>query len=194
MPAKTKFELKLGVATREAFGKALVELGKVNPNVVVLDADLSKSTYTAEFAKDFPDRFFECGIAEVEHDRDRLGPGVGRKDSVRVQLLRVPAEQRVRATARHRRVSQRESEDRRHAQRHFDRRRRTIADERGGSEPGLLAAWIHGDVARRRSRHDGSRQACGRSLRPDVHPHRPPESADDLCSRIRSSRSANPSS
>ncbi len=64
MPAKTKYELKLGAATREAFGKALVELGHSNPAVVVLDADLSKSTYTAGFAKDFPDRFIECGIAE----------------------------------------------------------------------------------------------------------------------------------
>src|SRR6202790_1188903 len=65
MPAKTKFELKTGLATREAFGKALAELGRVNPNVVVLDADLSKSTYTAEFGHAFPDRFFECGIAEA---------------------------------------------------------------------------------------------------------------------------------
>jgi transketolase len=64
MPVNTKFELKLGAATREAFGKALVELGRENPNVVALDADLSKSTYTAGFAKEFPDRFFECGIAE----------------------------------------------------------------------------------------------------------------------------------
>jgi transketolase len=64
MPAKTKFELKLGAATREAFGKALVELGRSNPAVVVLDADLSKSTYTAGFAKEFPGRFIECGIAE----------------------------------------------------------------------------------------------------------------------------------
>src|SRR5512141_254738 len=65
MPAKTKFELKPGLATREAFGKALAELGRVNPNVVVLDADLSKSTYTAEFGHAFPDRFIECGIAEA---------------------------------------------------------------------------------------------------------------------------------
>src|SRR5580658_7067449 len=65
MPAKTKFELKLGAATREAFGKALVELGRSNPAVVVLDADLSKSTYTAGFAKEFPERFIECGIAEA---------------------------------------------------------------------------------------------------------------------------------
>jgi transketolase len=65
MPAETKFELKPGMATREAFGKALAELGRVNPNVVVLDADLSKSTFTAEFGHEFPDRFFECGIAEA---------------------------------------------------------------------------------------------------------------------------------
>src|SRR6266853_6782198 len=65
MAATTKFELKLGAATREAFGKALVELGRANRDVVVLDADLSKSTYTAGFAKEFPERFFECGIAEA---------------------------------------------------------------------------------------------------------------------------------
>jgi transketolase len=64
-PVRTKFELKLGAATREAFGKALAELGATNANVVVLDADLSKSTYTAEFQKKFPERFFECGIAEA---------------------------------------------------------------------------------------------------------------------------------
>jgi len=65
MPARPKYELKLGAATREAFGKALVELGRKNLDVVVLDADLSKSTYTAGFAKEFPERFFECGIAEA---------------------------------------------------------------------------------------------------------------------------------
>lgn len=65
MPVRTKYELKIGAATREAFGKALVELGHENPNIVVLDADLSKSTMTAGFQKEFPDRFFECGIAEA---------------------------------------------------------------------------------------------------------------------------------
>jgi transketolase len=65
MATETKFELKAGMATREAFGHALVELGRENPDVVVCDADLSKSTYTNFFAKEFPDRFFECGIAEA---------------------------------------------------------------------------------------------------------------------------------
>src|SRR5215471_12052770 len=65
MATKTKFELKTGMATREAFGKALAELGRTNPDIVVCDADLSKSTMTNYFAKEFPDRFFECGIAEA---------------------------------------------------------------------------------------------------------------------------------
>ena len=65
MAIQTKFELKLGAATREAFGRTLVELGRMNPNIVVVDADLSKSTMTTYFAKEFPDRFFTCGIAEA---------------------------------------------------------------------------------------------------------------------------------
>jgi transketolase len=65
METKTKFDLKLGMATREAFGRALVELGRENKDVVALDADLSKSTYTHFFAKEFPERFVECGIAEA---------------------------------------------------------------------------------------------------------------------------------
>lgn len=58
-------EKKLGMATRDAYGKALVELGKTHPKVVVLDADLSKSTKSAEFAKVFPDRFINVGIQEA---------------------------------------------------------------------------------------------------------------------------------
>lgn len=65
MTAAAKFELKMGAATRDAYGKALAELGKRNPNVVVLDADLAKSTKTNVFAKEFPKRFFTCGIAEA---------------------------------------------------------------------------------------------------------------------------------
>jgi transketolase len=64
-PTKPKFELKLGMATREAFGRALVTAARENPNIVVLDADLSKSTYTSLFHHEFPDRFFSCGIAEA---------------------------------------------------------------------------------------------------------------------------------
>lgn len=52
------------MATRQAYGNCLVELGKENPNLVVLDADLSHSTMTAKFAENFPERFFNMGIAE----------------------------------------------------------------------------------------------------------------------------------
>lgn len=51
---------------RSAFGKALAEAGRINPNVVVLDADLACSTQTQIFAKEFPERFFDCGIAEQD--------------------------------------------------------------------------------------------------------------------------------
>jgi transketolase len=51
-------------SAREAYGQTLVALGKENPDIVVLDADLSKSTKTSYFAREFPLRFFDCGIAE----------------------------------------------------------------------------------------------------------------------------------
>lgn len=51
---------------RSIFGKTLAELGKTNENIVVLDADLSCSTQTQIFAKEFPERFFNCGIAEQD--------------------------------------------------------------------------------------------------------------------------------
>ena len=53
------------IATREAYGKALVELGKKNDKVVVLDADLAGATMTKYFKVEFPDRFYDCGIAEA---------------------------------------------------------------------------------------------------------------------------------
>ncbi|MDH5696197.1 MAG: transketolase family protein [Dehalococcoidia bacterium] len=52
------------VSLREAYGQTLVQLGRENQNIVVLDADLSRSTMTQFFAREFPDRFFDCGIAE----------------------------------------------------------------------------------------------------------------------------------
>jgi transketolase len=51
-------------STREAYGNTLLALGKENPDIVVLDADLSKSTMTHLFAREFPRRFFDCGVAE----------------------------------------------------------------------------------------------------------------------------------
>ena len=53
------------IATREGYGQALAELGAEFDNIVVLDADLAGSTKTGVFGKAFPDRFFNCGIAEA---------------------------------------------------------------------------------------------------------------------------------
>ena len=54
----------MGKATRDAFGETLRDLGRTNPDIVVLDGDVNNSTRTEWFAKEFPDRFFNVGIAE----------------------------------------------------------------------------------------------------------------------------------
>ncbi len=56
--------MKLGKSTREAFGLALAELGERHPDIVVLDGDVHNSTRTEHFARKFPERFFNVGIAE----------------------------------------------------------------------------------------------------------------------------------
>lgn len=61
------------IATRQSYGEALAELGKENKNIVVLDADLSTATKTNIFAKEFPNRFFDIGIAE----QDMIGTAAG---------------------------------------------------------------------------------------------------------------------
>lgn len=60
-------------ATRQSYGEALLELGKENEKIVVLDADLSTATKTEIFAKEFPERFFDMGIAEA----NMLGTAAG---------------------------------------------------------------------------------------------------------------------
>ena len=66
-------------ATREGYGEGLVELGKRNPNVVVLTADLSESTRTDKFQEKYPGRFFECGVAEQNMAAIAAGLGVSGK-------------------------------------------------------------------------------------------------------------------
>ncbi len=64
---------KKPVATRDAYGEALIELGRKRNNLVVLDADLSGSTKTRKFAKSFPERFFNLGVSE----QDLIGTASG---------------------------------------------------------------------------------------------------------------------
>lgn len=61
------------IGTREAYGEILLELGRAHQNIVALDADLSGSTMTKHFAKEFPDRFFNMGVAE----QDLIGTAAG---------------------------------------------------------------------------------------------------------------------
>lgn len=65
--------------SRDGYGEALVELGEKNPKVVVLTADLSESTRCEAFAKKFPERFFECGVAEQNMAAIAAGLGVSGK-------------------------------------------------------------------------------------------------------------------
>ena len=58
-------DINTKIATRESYGKKLAELGRTNEKIVVLDADLAAATKTEIFAKEFPDRFFDMGIAEA---------------------------------------------------------------------------------------------------------------------------------
>ena len=64
---------QIKIATRQSYGEELIQLGKENENIVVLDADLSTATKTMGFAKQFPNRFFEMGISE----QDMLGTAAG---------------------------------------------------------------------------------------------------------------------
>ena len=64
MKLQKKYEIGQKIATREAYGDALAEFG-ADENIVVMDADLSKSTKTANFKKVYPERFINCGIAEA---------------------------------------------------------------------------------------------------------------------------------
>lgn len=65
MTTTTKFQVRVGRATREAYGDALLELGKTNRDIVAIDADLAKSTFSWTFGKQFPERFFNIGIQEA---------------------------------------------------------------------------------------------------------------------------------
>lgn len=83
MPINARIELKMGNATRVAFGDALLELARKDRNIVVCDADLSKSTMTHKFAQEFPERFFSCGIAEA----NMVGIGAGLASSGKVAFV-----------------------------------------------------------------------------------------------------------
>ena len=76
-------------STREIYGKTLVELGREDPNVVVLGGDLNKSTFTHLFGAQFPNRFFDFGPAEQNIMGNRRGPGLLGQDTLRQHFCRL---------------------------------------------------------------------------------------------------------
>ena len=82
MPA-TRFQLTLGRATREAYGDALLELGTQNRDIVAIDADLAKSTFSWTFGKQFPERFFNIGIQEA----NMVGVAAGLASSGKIPFI-----------------------------------------------------------------------------------------------------------
>lgn len=72
-PPSPRSTQRISIATRDAYGEALLELGKLRKDIVVLDADLSGSTKTGKFAKAYPDRFYNIGISE----QDLIGTASG---------------------------------------------------------------------------------------------------------------------
>ena len=117
---------------RKEYGRALIDLGKTSKEVVVLDADLSSSTRTADFAKEFPEHFFNCGIAE----QNMMGTAAGLAVSGKVVFASTFA---VFATGRcwdqirqSHRLSQAQRQDRCDPRGHHRRRRRRVPPDRGG--------------------------------------------------------------
>ena len=70
--------------TRSGFGAGLLEAGRKNPNIVALAADLAGSVKMDAFAKEFPERFFQCGIAEA----NMIGAAAPRRQSTVRRLIR----------------------------------------------------------------------------------------------------------
>ena len=78
-------------ATRESFGEALCELAETNRDIVVFDADLAAATKTGVFQKAFPERFFDCGIAEGNMIGVAAGMAAAGKIPVAASFAKIPS-------------------------------------------------------------------------------------------------------
>lgn len=82
-------------ATRESYGEALAELGDKYDNLYVFDADLAAATKTGIFKKKFPDRFFDCGIAESNMMGVAAGMAATRQDTICFYICNVRRRQSI---------------------------------------------------------------------------------------------------
>ena len=120
------------IATRDAYGETLAELGAENTDIVVLDADLSGSTKTAVFAKKFPERFFNMGIAEANMVGTAAGLAAGRKDAFSLHLRHLCRGPRLGADPPVGCLSEGKCQDRRYPRRSDRRRGRRFPPVGGG--------------------------------------------------------------
>ena len=166
-------EFKKGdlVATREAYGSALVKLGECFDNVVALDGDTKNSTFSEKFMKAFPDRFFECFIAE----QNMVGAAIGLSKKNKIPFASTFAAFFGRGMD-HLRMGGHfpgQHQVRRVSLRGLHRRGRAFPDGSGGPGHVPLPAGLGGLLSWRR-RFDGAGGGPGRRApRPGLYPHQP---------------------
>ena len=168
------YELGQKVATRKAYGDALAALG-VRPDVVAMDGEVSNSTYADEFAKAYPERYFEMFIAEQQLVAAAVGLGRARLPAVRVHLRRVLHPRlRLHPDGGH---LPGQHPPGRLARRRGDRRRRPVPDGAGGPGHAARRARLHRAVPQRRDQRrrpgPGHGRPGGHLLHAD-HPGRLP--------------------
>ena len=133
------------IATRDSYGAALVELAKDHPDVVVLDADLAAATKTGVFKKAYPDRHFDCGIAESNMMATAAGmAAMGLVPFASSFAMFAPPER----------------QDRCHPRRHLGGRGRRLSPVLRGFRPYALHPRHDGALPCRRRGGQGCRQGC----------------------------------
>ena len=176
------------VATRKAYGDALLALGKGRGDVVALDGEVSNSTHADEFAKAIPDRYFEMYIAEQQLVAAAVGLQVRKWKPFASTFAAFfsRAYDFVRMAA----ISQADIRLCGLARRRVDRRGRPVADGARGPRRVPRGARLDGALPERREPDGEARRGDGRPRRHLVHAHDARRDAGDLRRRTRSSRSA----
>ena len=146
------------IATRDSYGAALVELAKDHPDVVVLDADLAAATKTGVFKKAYPDRHFDCGIAESNMMATAAGMaamGLVPFASSFAMFAAGRAFEQVRNS-----IGYPHRQDRCHPRRHLGGRGRRLSPVLRGFRPYALHPRHDGALPCRRRGGQGCRQGC----------------------------------
>ena len=177
------------VATRKAYGDALAAIG-VRRDIVAMDGEVSNSTFADEFARNYPERYFEMYIAEQQLIAAAVGLQRPRLPAVRLHL-RGLSHPRLRLHP-HGRHLPGEHPPGRIARRRGDRPRRPLADGPGRPGHDARRAGRHGLVPQRRHQHGRAGPSHGRPRRRRLHAHHPRRLPGPLRRRPSLSRSGGP--